>query len=490
MARFILILSFVLLMGTLLQGQTQIGKIISLINEQQKSELLKNAQWSLYAFYPNTERTIIDVNSQFALAPASGLKLITTGAALVNLGEEFRFKTKIYYSGNLTSDGTLRGNLYIVGGGDPTLGSDIVKGSLPLDSLTEVWFSAIKHAGIKGVKGRIFADDLLFSGRPIPDNWFWVDIGNYYGASSPALSVHDNLYYLDFIPSRTVGKPAQIAGTRPLIPNLTFNNYMLTAAAGSGDNGYIYCAPGQWNAEVYGTVPAGVDTFTIKGAIPDPALFTAQYLTRYLNRHGINVSLPAERLKKRPDYSTMQLLIEQVSPPLKDIVFQINKRSINLYCELLTKMLSVENGGSGKTTEGLKVIRKTLTNLGVSTDGLYLSDGSGLARTNTITARLMAEFLSKMSKQSCFPSFYASLAVAGDPDDTGHFSSWGKGTPLAFNGRIKSGFIEGVRSHSGYLKDRSGDLIVFSFIANNFNGKIKKIDKIHEKLLIMLAKLP
>ncbi len=479
------------LLGIVVFSQAQsLNQIDDIITRASQDTILRNAQWSLYAVYLKSGKALIDHNSQFALAPASGQKILTTGTALMKLGEDFRIKTSIYYDGNLDANGVLHGNVYIVGGGDPTLGTEQVPGSPDLDDLMERWFVAFKEAGIAKITGRVFGDGLLFADRTIPDNWVWVDMGNYYGASSPALTIHNNLYHLIFAPGKQEGDSAKILGTKPLIPGLIFTNFVRTGAKGSGDNGYIYCAPGQFNAYVTGTIPAGVDSFSIKGAIPDPSLFAAQYLQYYLIHHGINVLQAAKRLTVKKDYSFATLLTEQVSPPLKDIVFQANKRSINLYCELLAKQLSMQAGGPGTTADGVKVIKKNLQAMGVPVYGLHLSDGSGLSRTNTVTARLMVAYLRQMTKQSCFKTFYNSLAVTGDPNDIGYFKNWGKGTPLAFNAHLKSGLIERVRSHSGYVKDRSGDRIVFSFIANNFNGAYKLIDKIHEQLLIKLAELP
>ncbi len=488
MLRIFILLSFFVLLGRTEAGP--LAQIDSIITSASHDSLLEHAQWSLFAVYLKSGKILIEHNSQYALAPASGQKILTTGTALMQLGEDFRFKTRVYYKGHIDKQGILQGDLFLVGGGDPTLGSAQVPGSPDLQHLMARWLRILRKAGIRQINGHIFGDDLLFADRTVPDNWMWVDIGNYYGASSPALTIHNNFYYLYFGPGQQKGDPTQILGTQPQIPGLIFQNRVRTGAPGSGDNGYIYCAPNQFNAYVTGTVPAGVDTFTIKGAIPNPTLFAAQYLRRYLIRHGIPVRHSAQRLTIAPNYKNATLLLEHLSPPLKDIVYQTNKRSINLYCELLAKQLSVHSGGPGTTADGLKVIRKNLQAMGIPVNGLHLSDGSGLSRTNTVTTPLMVAFLAKMTTQPCFSAFYHSLAVTGDPNDIGYFKTWGKGTPLAQNAHLKSGLIEGVRSHSGYLNDRSGQRIVFSFIANNYTGSYRRIDELHETLLIKLCQLP
>lgn len=118
-----------------------------LIQQYKNSKALENSQWALLAIDADNGQIIIDHQSKFALAPASCQKLITTGVALKLLGADFRFKTQILADGKITRDGMLNGNLIIKGNGDPTLGSNIVKGSLPLDSLMLSWLQDIKQKG-------------------------------------------------------------------------------------------------------------------------------------------------------------------------------------------------------------------------------------------------------------------------------------------------------------------------------------------------------
>ncbi len=488
MPRSLKILLLIVLLVAELAAQSIIQQISRFIQKSQSDSLLRNAQWALLAVYVDDGQQLINYNANFALAPASCQKLLTTAVALKRLGKNFRFKTRLFSDGKI-ENGILKGNIYLVGGGDPTLGSSQVEGSLPLKQLFATWSDSLKKRGIEKIEGRIYGDASLFDDRPIPDDWLWVDMGNYYGASSPALTIHDNLYYLAFKAPATVGAKTRVLSVTPRVPDLQIVNHVRSGPPGSGDNAYIYCAPGQFVANVYGTVPAGADSFVIKGAIPDPPLFAAQYFSLVLQQKGIPVALPAQRLNRKVDYSTMRLLFTHLSPTLDRIIFKTNKRSINLYCELLVRQLSAVAGGPGSTAHGLKLIKKTLKEWQVPLNGLHLSDGSGLSPTNAVTPFTFVAFLRIMTRQPEFDTFYRSLALAGDPKDEGYFSHWGRGTPLAFNARIKSGLIEGVRNHIGYVKDANGRLIAFAFMANHFNGPYRKIDRLHEKILIMLSRV-
>jgi D-alanyl-D-alanine carboxypeptidase/D-alanyl-D-alanine-endopeptidase (penicillin-binding protein 4) len=120
---------------------------------------------------------------------------------------------------------------------------------------------------------------------------------------------------------------------------------------------------------------------------------------------------------------------------------------------------------------------------------MHIYDGSGLSPADRITPRTMVEQLVYASKQNWFPDFYRSLGIAGDPEDIGYFNHFGNGTPIANNARIKSGLISDVRSMSGYLHDKKGRLIVFSMIANNYDGHKNDVDNLYKKILIELADL-
>ncbi|MCX6151921.1 MAG: D-alanyl-D-alanine carboxypeptidase/D-alanyl-D-alanine-endopeptidase [Ignavibacteriales bacterium] len=465
-------------------------EINKLIQENIVSPNFRNGQWSVYAEYTDHQEKIIDLHSEEALAPASCLKLVTTSAALNYLGEDFKYETKLYYDGTINTNGILNGNIFIVGSGDPTLGSDMVKGSLSLDELMKSWVQSIIQKGIKKISGSVIADDFLFDHIPLPDNWFWVDIGNYYGAGTSALCINNNLYYLFFKPAKEIGGVAKVLRTEPEIPGLHFDNFMKTGKKGSGDNGYIYCAPEQYNATLRGTIPAEVDEFSIKGSIPDPPLFAAQYLTKKLEENKIKVSKPAHKLEAQIKYDEIKKIISTFSPPLRDIVYVINKRSNNLYTEQLLKTIAKVKSGTGSFEKGTEINFNFLKENGIPTEGVNFSDGSGLSRTNSITTKAFVKLLTFNTKQTYFNSFYNSLGVAGDNDDFGYFKNYGAETPIAKNARIKDGLIQNVRSHSGYIKSQSGRLIAFSFISNNYNGTSKDVDGIHLKLMIELAKLP
>lgn len=464
-------------------------EISELINELGKTELFRNSSWSVYAEYTDNGKEIVAFKPDMRLAPASNLKVVTSGVAINLLGSNYRYETKLYFDGEINNNGELYGNVYLVGNGDPTLGSDRVKGSSNLQETMSYFISAIKEKGIKKIVGNIVADDLFFERDPIPDYWPWTDIGNYYGTGTSGLCINDNLYYLYFKPGKNVGDSAVVLRTVPNIYNLKFINYMKTGKEGSGDNGYIFNAPNSFEAILRGTIPVGVEEFSIKGSMPNPPLFAVQLLKENLLSAGIIVEGKAEIINNIQIYDNEKLICSKLSPELKDIIFVLNKRSDNLYTEQLLKTIAKQKTGIGNTEKGIDVIMNFLKTNSIPSKYVKLYDGSGLSRTNMITTKTISKFLSFMSKQNQFEQYYFSFPVAGDPDDEGSFKKFGIGTLIEKNARIKSGTINGVRAFSGYIKDKKGRLISFSMIANNYFGSSKEVDEAHKKILIKLSDL-
>ncbi len=446
----------------------------------------KNASWGLSVREASTGKELLSCDSAANLIPASILKMLVTSAAMEVIGPETGFKTRVYLDGNV-SKGVLEGRVYIRGGGDPSFGSQLIKGAPAAEAEFSKWALALRGAGVTGIKGSVTADDSLFEGQPIPGSWPWEDVGNYYAAQPSALSFNDNLYKLYFKPGPEEGAPADILRAEPAIPGLHFTSFMKTGAEGSGDNGYIFNFPGQYAAVVRGSVPKGPDEFAIKGAIPDPALFTAQAFTDYLTAHGVKVSGKAEKAGAAVDYGAARFLAETAGAPVKDIVFSTNKRSFNLYAEILLRHLALAGGKQGAAYHGLGALRDYMAANGVDVSELRLADASGLSRLNMVQAAGFSRFLSRISAKPFFGLYKASLVRPGDPDATGHVRKLGSNTRLEKVLRIKSGSLAGVRSYAGYLTTDKGRLLSFASIVNNYSAPAAEIDRLHEAILLELA---
>ncbi|MEI7481467.1 MAG: D-alanyl-D-alanine carboxypeptidase/D-alanyl-D-alanine-endopeptidase [Elusimicrobiota bacterium] len=445
----------------------------------------KNALWGLSVREIATGKELVSCNNTGNLIPASILKLFVTGAALDILGPGAKFKTRIYLDGTVTK-GVLNGGVYIRGGGDPSFGSGLIKGAPVAEVEFEKWRLALKAAGVSEINGSVIGDDLLFEDLPLPGSWAWEDIGNYYAAQPTALAIHDNFYKLYFKPGVSPGDPAELLRSEPKVPELRFTNLMRTGPAGSGDNGYIFNFPEQYAATLRGTVPQGPAEFIIRGSIPDPALFTAQKFSDYLNAHGLKVSGKASKLKSDKDYGAAGFVAETEGAPLKDIVFVINKRSFNLYSEMLLRHLALAKGKAGTADNGIGVLKDYMSDNGVEVSELSLVDASGLSRVNFVNADSFTVFLGKLSKKKFFNVYLDSLISPADPDASGHIKKMGVNTKLEKFLKIKSGSLSGVRSYAGYLTTKQGRLLTFTSILNNYTAPAAEIDRLHEVVLLEL----
>ncbi|MDZ7795885.1 MAG: D-alanyl-D-alanine carboxypeptidase/D-alanyl-D-alanine-endopeptidase [Candidatus Marinimicrobia bacterium] len=451
---------------------------------------LEHAQWSIYARYVDEkegEPPLIDHQSGMSLSCASSLKVLTIGLALDKLGGDFRFKTRLYYKGTIDDNGTLNGNIYIVGGGDPTLGGDQVGGVYSQKKLLSEWVKAIKRRGIRSVNGAVVADESLYPPYNVPDTWTWEDLGNYYGAGLTALCFADNKYYLDFKPGGNVGDPAKVLAIRPYIPGLRYTNRMKTGPVDSGDRGYILSAPNCYNVVFHGTIPAGVEKFTIKGAIPNPALLAAQSLESALEKAKINIREDAYVENEPQRYPNDHLLKTIVSPPLYRIAEITSKLSNNTFTEMMLLKVAKEERGKGETREGIRVLESFMDELNVDHSGMRLADASGLSRENMITTKIFCDYLSAISRRPSYAEFFNTFGIAGDGNDYGHVIYFAQNSSAAGNARVKTGYIGGVRSHTGYVSTRSGRLVAFSCIANNYHCKTKKITELHEQIVVALS---
>ncbi len=464
----------------LFPGALRAADIKAAVSRIAGSPGIKNASWGLSVKDAVNGKIIAERDPRLNLVPASILKVFVTAAALDRLGPEKTLATRLYYDGTV-SNGFLNGNIYIKGAGDASLGSLLVKEAAPAEEVFKAWTAAVKGAGINVVNGSVVGDDSAFESVQ-PGSWDWEDIGNYYAAQPSALTFGDNQYKIYFKPSDTVGGEAAVLRTEPYLAGLRFDNYMRTGPKGSGDNGYVYAFPGQDLAVLRGSIPQGTTEFAIKGALPDPALFTAQSFNSYLVKAGVNSN--KKPYKGAPAAGAkLTLIAETVSAPLKSVVGVTNKRSFNLYAELLLRLL-----GGGKPDAGLAEVRSFVAGSGTDVSELELADACGLSTRDKVKAETFTDVLRLVYGKKYFQDFYASLVSPGDPDATGHLRAMGRGTPLEKNLRLKSGSLSGVRAYTGYLKTKKGKTLAFTSIMNNYSAPAASLDKLHEDLLLELYK--
>lgn len=437
---------------------------------------------------------VIGYNARQSLPSASTLKLITTATAMLVLGASYSYTTALEYDGTI-KDSVLTGSLYIRGTGDPSLGSWRFPNYYDLPTLLTSWSKAVRAAGIRRIQGTVVGDASLYTDLTTPDTWPFGDLGNYYGTSLSALTINENLYRVFFRPGKSIGDPASVVRTDPILPYLSFRNTVTTDAANTGDQVNIYGAPFQNQQWLTGKVPLGepANEFSVKGALPDPAFFAAYQLQEQLLRDAIPISGPPLSVggglpASLPSTGPRTVLSQHRSPSLTELIQQTNFQSINLYAEALLRTTALTLDKTVRSTDAsLATVAAFWKNKGVNLDGFRIRDGSGLSAVGALTADNMTGILSAMGREKVFPSFMETIPVVGQ---TGTVRSLARGTPAAGRIRAKSGSIEGVRAYAGYFMTDDGERMSFCLLINKFTPNQKRtVTSEIEKILVKMVAL-
>lgn len=484
-------------------------------------------------------RTLVDIDAEKMLMPASNMKLISTGAALHQLGSDYQYETSLGCDGEIV-DGVLRGNLYIIGGGDPTTGSkDSI--AVAIEKTFGQWEAIIRASGIKAIEGDVIGDGRCFDGMTEEPTWLWNDIGTYYGAGATGLMFYENMQSFAVSAGPCEGAPVNISPSYPDTPWMTFLYDCTTGKAGTGDRLYMYTSDMAPIAEIRGTfgVDRAAKRLDCSNKFPE---YTCAY---HFRKHLVNSGIPCEggvsdfRLipvagashqggsvplqpsghashqpsgsapLPPPDASSLTLLGSTFSPTLSRIVFETNHDSNNLYAETLLRTLGKEVCGSACYDSSYVALDIVLKSIGIDTrKGAQIQDGSGLSRQNYISPDFICRFLDAMMDSPQYGEFLRSLP---SPGGNGTLSYNMKGQPASIRNRIKvkSGSMNGVRCYSGYILpsgcaaeligydadiiydnlpyDVKANTLVFSIMTNNCTSPTWKVRPLLDRMMAAIA---
>ncbi|TKC04414.1 D-alanyl-D-alanine carboxypeptidase/D-alanyl-D-alanine endopeptidase [Pedobacter frigoris] len=463
-----LLFLFFLLSTNLSFAQAPVQRLEQAYNNLIADPQAKYAITSLCVLDASTGKTVFARNENIGLPTASTLKVITSATAFNLLGKDFQYQTTLSYTGKIDDEGTLKGHLIIVGGGDPTLGSWRYEGSKEGFVLNQ-WVKAIIAAGIKKIEGSVIGDENLWGSQTTPDGWIWQDIGNYYGAGASALSWRENQFDLHLRANRANGSVTVLKAV-PEMPYIKVVNELKAGAEGTGDRVYAYLPPLGNVAYLRGTWALGIAKSGISAALPDPAFDAAFRLQDTLKRIGISSSgNPSTsrllNIEGKPLPSVTHKLATISSPTLSQIVYWFNKKSVNLYGEHLLKTLAWKSGKEVSTKNGAATVISYWESKGIDRNALNILDGSGLSPGTRVTTSAMANVLFQSQKETWFPAFYESL-----PENNGM--------------RLKSGTINDVSAFAGYYTDNAGRKYIIVININNYSGSgiNKKLFKVLDAL--------
>ncbi len=422
----------------------------------------------------DTGRVLFEQDARKWMQPASNMKLFTVAAAFDRLTPEYRFTTSVYAPARPDAAGTVRGDLVVYGRGDPSFAVRFnpegnADYSLAIDALA----ADIQAAGVRRVEGDLVGDESYFTGAPVPRGWEWDDLQWYYGAEVSALTVNDNSVDLSVKPGASVGSPARIT-LGPSTPLVTVIDRTTTSERSTTRDLSVHRALGQNTIEISGRLPIDDRGYTASLAVSRPAMLFATMLRAALERRGVvftgqTRTVDAQGRAEKPlPVSSLVELAARKSPPLSVIAAQVMKPSQNLYAELLLRTLGkLSNSPDPKLSSeaaGQRVVQNFLTQAGIDPSGLVMNDGSGLSRSNLVTAETTLQLLVYMNRHRFGSEFRLALPVAGVD---GTLRNRMKGTPAQGNLRAKTGTLGTATSLSGYVFSAAGERLAFSLMINN-----------------------
>ncbi|WP_404986662.1 D-alanyl-D-alanine carboxypeptidase/D-alanyl-D-alanine-endopeptidase [Chryseobacterium sp. M5] len=419
------------------------------VNTMMTDPVLKNATWGFVVYDPKTKKIISSYNENTPLVPASTTKLLTTETAMSMLGENYRWMTQLEYSGEIDENGTLNGNLYIVGSGDPSLGTNKA-GAWSYKDIVSDFAGGMTREGIKKVNGDIIIQTALFKGNisALPENVVWLENNNYY------------------LP---VGTTKEI---NPANERLIVKKSMNPAA----DKKFFYVSP-YVNKMVYAEKYDGNGTLTTK--LPDAPAFLANSFRASLVKSGVAVTGKVTPKMTDASPELRKMISAYKSPTLGDIIYYTNQRSDNSLAEALLKTVGFQKMGDQTSESGRIVVNNHLKDIEFDLEGLNYMDGSGLSRSNHVTPISQVKFLTSLMDEKFYKTYFNSLPIGGQSGTLkGMFVGEGNGQVFA-----KTGTLNKVKTLAGYLKTNSGRTLVFSLMVNNYAGSVGQVKSKMETIL-------
>ncbi len=411
-------------------------------------------------------------DSRVLMRPASNMKLLTSAAALKILGPAYTFRTSVL-ADSLDQQGTVHGNLYLKGYGNP---------DLTVADLDTMVYQLRSH-GIRAIKGNIVADASFFDDRYWGEGWMWDDEPYSYEAGISALSLNKNCVSVSAVAGRSHDDPVSVS----IIPPTRYVSLLNTARTVTDSVAEKLEISRLFQHRlntitVRGEIFAGSDTVRQLVTVWRPELYAATVFKERLEADSISVSGQATAGVSLP--WARELAYHRW--PMDTMIVNLNKVSDNLSAENTLKTISARRGGiPGSSRHGLYQMNEVLASFGIDTTSYYVVDGSGVSHYNLVNAETLVRLLTGMAREpATFPLFYESLPIAGVD---GTLKGRMRNTRAEGNLRAKTGSISGVSSLSGYVTTLDGERMVFSMLMQNFILPSRYYRNIQDAIGVILA---
>jgi D-alanyl-D-alanine carboxypeptidase/D-alanyl-D-alanine-endopeptidase (penicillin-binding protein 4) len=424
---------------------------------------MAHAQWGVAVRSVDRGDSLFSLDAGKLMMPASNMKILTLATAAEILGWDARATTSLETNGHVVN-GVLEGDLFIRGGGDPTINSRDDRAT----TVFAQWANTLSAAGVTSIRGRIVGDDQAFDDEGLGGGWAWDYLQYGYAAPVGALQYNEDVAELAVTPAPTQGDPAIVR----LAPGsgLALLNRAVTGAPESADTIDYRRHLDSPVLEITGSIPCGGKPVLRSVAVVNPTVFFAQSFKDALVAYGIPVSGEAvdlDDVSGQVDLTAeRRVLTSTESPRLREIGGVLMRVSQNLYAETLVKWSGRARGGLGTFAAGKIAMQAALLAWGIGDGAYVIADGSGLSRYNYVSAEALSSVLAQMYKDPKHrDAFLSTFPVAGRD---GTVSTRLRRTRAEGNAAVKTGSISNVRSLSGFVRTRDGEMLVFSILANDF----------------------
>lgn len=470
----LIIIVIIFLFSIHLPGQNRVDKLVNRIDAILEDDFFISSQVAINVFDLTTNESLYDINSQLLFHPASNQKLFTTAAALLFLPDDFRFTTSVYYSGKIKGV-TLYGDLYVVGGLDPSFTSD------DLDSLV----NDIESLGIRYITGNLYADlsikDSLYWGK----GWMWDDDPDPTAPYLSALNINDNVIevFVEAGNNDTIPKVTLI----PETGFATVENHSTTSDSSPTDLDITRNWVERKNHIIIkGTIKRGgiIDSSNHEENLNllNPEFYFLTLLKEKFEKKSIIIYGDVD-IKKVPESSSLISTYEHSVDSL--LLGEINKKSDNLKSEMLLYALALNDSGAPAIAKnGIESLYKLLDTIGLNRDDYKFADGSGVSRYNLITTQAIIELLKFMYAKEKFDIYYNWVAIAGVD---GTLEKRMLNSLSENNVHAKTGTLAGVSALSGYVTSKNNHFLAFSILMQNFVDKPSIARRLQDQICNILA---
>ena len=458
-----------------IEGKTAGQAII----EALEGPILRNAKVGMVAVDLNRGRTIFAYRPNALLNPASVVKLFTGAAALHYLKPEYRFESTVWLKPEQLSSGVLNGNLYIKGGGDPTLVTERLW----------LWVTELHHLGLREVKGDLIIDESFFDQERVGPGFDMENTDFAYMAPVGAMSVNFNAVGVHIRPGEKPGASA-VVSVEPDTPYVELDGKIATRR---GVGQYLMVGSkaaankGRQALRARGWIGADQNPKVIWRKVDNPPLYAGFTFRDMLLRRGIKVG-GTVRVGQVPKGA--ERFHTFVSRRLSEILDDLNKYSNNLVAEMILKSLgAVVFKEPGSWSNGVEAVQRFLKEeLGVAPDQYLMRNGSGLNDTNRFSAALVVRLLDYIYRtREIAYELIPSLGVSGA---TGTVRKRLTGEAVHHKVRAKTGTLTGVTALSGYVMSRDRVVVAFTVLVNGLSVSTRRANKAVDQIIEALSSLP